>query len=170
MRPSLFLLPAFLSSISATVASNSDRPPKSIKLRSIPGSPRSHITGAAQTDNHFQLQGSKSDTLPEDLALRSILGLDPDHMGSRQVGEEEPVATVQLTGQSYIVDVTIDDQVMPVLIDTGSADLWVAPDSFVCLDENHNETSKEACNIPVYFEGTFSEGAVGDQYFSISCA
>jgi hypothetical protein len=165
MRSAFFILTTLLSSLSASLASKSDHPPLSIKLRSVPGS-QSPILGVARKDHHVELRSSAHE-LPKHLALRSVLGLDHDYIGRREEGESE--ATVQLTGQSYIADVTIGDQEIPVLIDTGSADLWVAPEDFVCLDENHNETSKDTCNIPVYFEGTFSGGVVEDQYFSISC-
>ncbi|KAI3394329.1 hypothetical protein diail_2881 [Diaporthe ilicicola] len=69
--------------------------------------------------------------------------------------------------QANHLNILIGGQKLPVLIDTGSADLWVAPDSFVCLDENHNEASRATCNIPAYFEGNGSE-VVKDEYFSIS--
>lgn len=166
MRSASLILSTLLSRVSATLTSQSDHPPVSIQLRSVPGF-HSPILGVVQRDNHVELRCS-TDELPNHLALRSVLGLDQDHIGRREEGKS--VATVQLTGQSYIADVTIGDQVIPVLIDTGSADLWVAPDNFVCLDKNHNETSKEACKIPVYFEGTFSGGVVEDEYFSIRCA
>lgn len=166
MRSATFTLSTLLSSVSATINAQGDKPPLSIQLRSVPSS-HTPVLGVAQKDNHVELRSS-ADELPKHLALRSVLGLDQDYLGRREEGKS--VATVQLTGQSYIADVTIGEQEIPVLIDTGSADLWVAPDSFVCLDENHNETSKETCNIPVYFEGTFSGGVVEDEYFSISCA
>lgn len=165
MRSAIFTLSTLLSSVSATLNTQSDKKPLSIQLRSVPSS-HTPVLGLAQKDNHVELR-STADELPKHHALRSVLGLDQDHV--RRSEEGKSVATVQLTGQSYIADVTIGEQEIPVLIDTGSADLWVAPDSFVCLDENHNETSKETCNIPVYFEGTFSEGMVEDEYFSISC-
>lgn len=166
MRTAFFTLSALLSSVSATLSSQSDKPPLSIQLRSVPSS-HTPVLGVAQKDNHVELRSS-ADELPKHLALRGVLGLDQDHI--RRSEEGKSVATIQLTGQSYIADVTIGEQEIPVLIDTGSADLWVAPESFACLDENHNETSKETCNIPVYFEGTFSGGMVEDEYFSVSCA
>lgn len=166
MRSGLFILSTLLSSVSATLTSSSGDSPYSIELRSVPGT-QVPISGLAPKSCHVKLRRGNHE-LPKHLALRSVLGLDQDHLGTREEGESLP--TVQLKGESYIADVTIGDQEIPVLIDTGSADLWVAPDSFVCLDENHNETSKEACNIPVYFEGTFGGGVVDDQYFSISCA
>ncbi|KAG8166064.1 hypothetical protein KVR01_004616 [Diaporthe batatas] len=163
MRSSLFFLSSLLSSISATLTASSGDSPYSIELRSVPGT-QAPILEVAPKSRHVKLRRSDH-ALPKHLALRSVLGLDQDHIGRREEGESAPM--VQLKGESYIADVTIGDQEIPVLIDTGSADLWVAPDSFVCLDENHNQTSKETCNIPVYFEGTFGDGVVEDQYFSI---
>lgn len=166
MRSGLFIFSTLLSSVSSTVTSSTNNEHDSIELRSAPGT-QTPILGIAPKSCHVKLRRGNH-APPRHLALRSVLGLDQDHLGRRQEGE--PATAVQLKGESYIADVTIGDQEIPLLIDTGSADLWVAPDNFVCLDENHNETSKEACNIPVYFEGTFGAGAVEDQYFSISCA
>lgn len=165
MRIALCIISTLSCSVSATITSSSDRPLPSLQLRS-PRYLRPEL-GHGDRVHHVPVQRS-ADALPRHHALRSVLGLGEDHIGRRQDGE--PPASVQLTGQSYIANVTIGEQVIPVLIDTGSADLWVAPDSFVCLDENHNETSRETCNIPVYFEGTFSGEVVEDEYLSISCA
>lgn len=165
MRSAFLIFSTLLSSISATLTESNDYPAPSLQLRSPPPVHRP-VLGVANKVDHVPIRSS-GDALPKHHALRSVLGLDQDRIGRRQDGESVP--SVQLTGQSYIADVTIGEQEIPVLIDTGSADLWVAPDSFVCLDENHNETSREACNIPVYFKGNFSGGLVEDKYFSISC-
>lgn len=165
MRSAFLIVPTLLSSISATVTPSGDDPVPSIQLRHSPASHRPNLKVANKVD-HVPIRRS-ADALPKHHALRSVLGLGQDHLGRRQGGE--PVASVQLAGQSYIADVTVGGQEIPVLIDTGSADLWVAPDSFVCLDENHNEAPRATCNIPVYFEGNFSGGVVEDEYFSISC-
>lgn len=161
MMRSLFIpLFTYLCSTSAALASS---PRPSIQLRSVTPSSRP-ILGAAK--NHVAIRRS-AEALPKHHALRSVLGLDKHHLRRRENGESVP--TVQLIGQSYVANVTIGDQELPVLIDTGSADLWVAPSSFVCLDKNQNEASRATCNIPVYFEGTFSGEVVKDEYFSISC-
>lgn len=165
MRSAFFIISTLLSSISATLTSSSDEPVPSLQLRHSPASHAPNL-GVANKVDHVPIRRS-ADALPKHHALRSVLGLDQDRLGRRQDGES--VSSVQLTGQSYIADVTVGEQKIPVLIDTGSADLWVAPDSFVCLDENHNEASRATCNIPVYFEGTFSGEVVEDEYFSISC-
>lgn len=166
MRSAFLILCTVLNSISATLTESSDYPAPSLQLRSPPAVHRP-VLGVANKVDHVPIRRS-GDALPKHHALRSVLGLGQDHIGRRQDGESVP--SVQLTGQSYIADVTIGEQEIPVLIDTGSADLWVAPESFVCLDENHNEASQESCNIPVYFKGNFSGGLVEDEYFSISCA
>lgn len=165
MRFALLIISTLLSSVSATIASSSDHPLPSLQLRSPPAY-RRHTQGHGDKVYHVPIQRT-GDALPKHHALRSVLGLDQDHIGRREDGES--TASVKLTGQSYIADVTIGGQEIPLLIDTGSADLWVAPDNFVCLDENHNEEPRENCNIPVFFEGTFSGGVVEDEYFSISC-
>lgn len=159
------MISTLLSSVSATITSASDRALPSLQLRS-PRYLRPEL-GHGDRVHHVPVQRS-ADALPRHHALRSVLGLGQDHIGRRQDGQS--TASVQLTGQSYITNVTVGEQQIPVLIDTGSADLWVAPDSFVCLDENHNETSRETCNIPVYFKGNFSGEVVKGEYFSNSCA
>ncbi|KAJ0114092.1 hypothetical protein J7T55_007926 [Diaporthe amygdali] len=165
MRSVSLILFTYLSSTSAALTSSSSSAPvPSIQLRSVPPSSKPIVSVA---NNHVSIRKSAK-ALPKHHALRSILGLDKNHLRRRHNGE--PVPTVQLIGQSYIADVTIGDQKIPVLIDTGSADLWVAPSSFVCLDENGNEASRATCNIPVYFNGTFSGEAVEDEYFSITYA
>lgn len=166
MRSAFLILFTVLNSISATLTESSDYPAPSLQLRSPPAVHRP-VLGVANKVDHVPIRRS-ADALPKHHALRSVLGLDQDRIGRRQDGES--VASVQLTGKSYIADVTIGEQEIPVLIDTGSADLWVAPESFICLDENHNEVSQETCHIPVYFKGNFSGGLVEDEYFSTSCA
>lgn len=164
MRFAFLIIPTLLSSVSATITSSSDHPLPSLQLRSPPVF---HKPTKRHGDkvHHVPIQRSPY-ALPKHYTLRGVLGLGQDHIGR---SEGESTASVQLTGHTYVANVTIGEQEMPVLIDTGSADLWVAPDSFVCLDEDHNEAQRETCNIPVYFQGTFSGGVLEDEYFSISC-
>ncbi|KAF3769780.1 acid protease, partial [Cryphonectria parasitica EP155] len=68
---------------------------------------------------------------------------------------------------SYIAQVTVGTQTVPLLVDTGSSDLWVAPSSFQCLDESGKATNQSACDFPAFYEGSFSGGVVPDEYFSI---
>lgn len=98
--------------------------------------------------------------------MHRVLGHDGERGGSR--GSQQSVPTVNLRGTSYITDVTIGTQSIPLLVDTGSADLWAAPGSFVCLNADGDEVSQAECGFPVLFEQTFSGGVVSDQYFSVS--
>ncbi|PSR83561.1 aspartic peptidase domain-containing protein [Coniella lustricola] len=90
--------------------------------------------------------------------------------------------TVNLIGASYLAHVTIGSQVLPLLVDTGSSDLWVASSDFHCLEKDgqrrmetpspseaanvENEGNK--CKFPMtYANPNVSGGFVPDEYFSI---
>lgn len=174
MRSAFFTVSALLSTTSATLTSSADDPTAPIQLRTPPAihSPNLGISNKAQ---HVPVRRSTWAPPPqqhEHHSVRGILALGQDSVRRRHHDagpEPAAAAAVKLSGQSYVADVTVGGQEIPLLIDTGSADLWVAPEGFVCLDENHAEAPREACNIPVYFEGNFSGGVVEDEYFSISC-
>lgn len=85
----------------------------------------------------------------------------------RRHGSQNTIPAVDLRGTSYIADVTIGTQSIPLLLDTGSADMWVAPSSFTCLDANGSAVPQSTCGFPVLFEGSPSGGMISDQYFSI---
>lgn len=102
---------------------------------------------------------------PRHDALRSFLG--QDGKDSRDHHSRETFTSVNLRGTSYITDVTIGTQSIPLLIDTGSADIWVAPSDFVCLDADGSEVPQPECGFPVLFQGNLSGGLVPGQYFSV---
>lgn len=74
---------------------------------------------------------------------------------------------VDLLGASYIAEVTIGAETVPLLIDTGSSDLWVAPSSFKCLDADGNAVDQSECGFPSFVDDSFSGGAAPDEYLSI---
>lgn len=102
---------------------------------------------------------------PRHEALHNSLGHDDIY--GRIRGAEKPVADVYLRGTSYVTDVTIGSQTIPLLVDTGSADLWAVPSSFICLDTDGREVPQPDCGFPVAFKGNLSGGVVPDQYFSV---
>lgn len=106
---------------------------------------------------------SSVESLPRHEALRAFMTHEkrPDTAGMKST------ASVNLIGTSYIAHVTVGTQTVPLLVDTGSSDLWVAPSSFLCLDETGGEVEQSTCGFPVLYEGTFSGGTVPDEYFSI---
>lgn len=74
-------------------------------------------------------------------------------------------AVVPLFGPSYVAHVTIGSQTVPLLIDTGSSALWVAPHDFQCLDADGLEVDQSTCGFPGFYEGgDFS--LVAEEYFS----
>lgn len=99
---------------------------------------------------------------PKHETLRNFLGQEPiDPTG------QNDKATVDLIGASFIAHVTVGTQIVPLLVDTGSSDLWVVPSNFVCLDQNGTEVHQSTCGFPSFYEGPFSGGVVPDEYFSI---
>lgn len=105
---------------------------------------------------------SSSDPLPRHEALHDLMTQKQfDATGWKSQ------ASIGLIGTSYIAQVTIGTQTIPLLVDTGSADLWVAPSTFVCLDEHGSKMDQSTCGFPGLFEGTWSGGAVPDEYLSI---
>lgn len=117
------------------------------------------------TQNQVSIRRSIQDQ-PRHEALRRFLRHD-GKQGRSQDSSHHPATTVNLRGTSYIADVTVGTQTIPLLIDTGSADAWVAPSSFVCLGADGNEVPQPECGFPVLFQGNSSGGMVPDQYFSI---
>lgn len=77
------------------------------------------------------------------------------------------LALVDLIGTSYIAHVTVGTKTVPLLIDTGSSDIWIAPGNFICLDADSRATEQHACGFPSFVEDTFSGGVVPDAYLSI---
>lgn len=134
-----------------------------IRIRS-PVSFSAPTLGVAQ--NHVSIRRS-AQSQPRHEALRRFLGHDGEHVHSRSEHSHRSVASINLRGTSYITDVSLGTQIIPLLIDTGSADLWAATSSFICLDANGNEIAQSGCGFPVLFEGNLSGGVVPGQYFSV---
>lgn len=148
------------SSAGSTSSASSDLP-AGIQIRS-PDAFSAPTLSLTQT--HIAIKRS-FESQPKHEALRRFLDHDGTHYRSHK--SQTSLSTVSLHGTSYVTDVTVGTQSIPLLIDTGSADLWVAPNNFVCLDADDNEVSQSECGFPVLFEGDLSGGIVPDQYFSI---
>lgn len=108
-----------------------------------------------------------SDGPPRREALRGFLLAEQS-----DTGKKKGLSTVDLVGTSYVAHVTIGTQTLPLLVDTGSSDLWVAPSSFVCLDASGEEAADQsACGFPSFYDdgggGGASATVVPDEYFSI---
>lgn len=82
------------------------------------------------------------------------------------VEHRQPVL-IELFGPSYIAHVTVGTKTVPLLVDTGSSDIWVVPNNFDCLDADSHGIEQAACGFPSYVENTFSGGVVPDNYLSI---
>lgn len=89
----------------------------------------------------------------------------PEHIVEKNA-YRSPVL-VDLIGSSYTAQVTIGTKSVSLLIDTGSSDIWVAPDNFRCLDADSREIEQSACGFPGFVESSFSGDLVPDQYLSI---
>lgn len=126
-------------------------------------SPLSNLASSAAAAATAVRLTSGVESLPRHEALRAFMTQEkePGTAGMKST------ASVNLIGTSYIAHVTVGTQAVPLLVDTGSSDLWVAPSSFLCLDETGAEVDQSTCGFPVLYEGTFSGGTVPDEYFSI---
>ncbi|KAJ4391511.1 hypothetical protein N0V93_005129 [Gnomoniopsis smithogilvyi] len=82
------------------------------------------------------------------------------------IGAREPVL-VDLFGPSYIAHVTVGSKTVPLLIDTGSSDIWVVPSNFTCLDAESHVIEQAACGFPSYVNDTFSGNEIPETYLSI---
>lgn len=88
----------------------------------------------------------------------------------RNANARKGYTQVDLIGTSYVAQVTIGSQTLPLLVDTGSSDLWVAPSSFTCLDPNGREADDLAnCGFPSVYNDSSQPGGqpVSDEYFTI---
>lgn len=90
-----------------------------------------------------------------------------DFLSSILVKRPKDPALVDIIGASYIAHVTVGTKTVPLLIDTGSSDLWVAPNNFICLDADSHTIEQSACGFHSFVEDTFSGGVVPDEYISI---
>lgn len=76
---------------------------------------------------------------------------------------DKPVATANVLeygGIELVVNVTIDGTDVPVIVDTGSSDLWVPADNFTCVDDKKKEqpVSVAKCADPARLSFEYSPG------------
>jgi hypothetical protein len=92
--------------------------------------------------------------------------------GLRSVRKRQNLATIQsIDSENFLLtDVTIGTQKIPLLVDTGSSDLWVASDTFSCFDKDTGKaTDASACKFgKVRFTDDPSLEQVPDVNFNIS--
>lgn len=79
-------------------------------------------------------------------------------------------AVVNMFGGSYVAQVTVGTKIVPLLIDTGSSDTWVAASSFRCLDAEDKPVEQSSCGFLSFADDDFSGGTVPDEYLSIKYA
>lgn len=102
-------------------------------------------------------------TLPRNDALTGFIKNDD----TADVRGHRVLTNVNLIGTSYIAHVTVGSQTIPLLVDTGSSDLWVVPSNFNCLDRDGLDIEQASCGFPTFYDGHLSGGVVTDEYFSI---
>ncbi|KAL7783947.1 aspartic peptidase domain-containing protein [Trichoderma afarasin] len=64
-------------------------------------------------------------------------------------------------------EVTLGNQTMRLIFDTGSSDLWVAGENYQCLSSNLTIQSNAICNFTNPFKGTYSGGQIRDQHLDV---
>lgn len=72
----------------------------------------------------------------------------------------------QVLGFEYVVDMTWGTQPFTFVVDTGSADTFVAGSNLVCVDSQGNVNAQSACAFASSFQGNFSGGALENQVIS----
>lgn len=115
------------------------------------------------------------DSYPESVVLTRSSHRAPEKdilsgfLGSEQVQDKENRSSglVHLVGTPYIAHVTVGTKTVPLLVDTGSSDLWVAPKDFICLDSDGHPVQQPSCGFASFVNNTFSGGVVPDEYLSI---
>lgn len=117
---------------------------------------------SAATGSSITLPGPDFGEPQHNAVEPTVPGARPDNIIERR----RPVL-VELIGPSYIAHVTVGTRTVPLLIDTGSSDIWVVPSSFTCLDADSHAIEQADCGFPSYVEDTFSGGVVPDHYLSI---
>ncbi|KJX99748.1 hypothetical protein TI39_contig352g00002 [Zymoseptoria brevis] len=80
-------------------------------------------------------------------------------------GAYGPVESV-FAGNAYAITINIDGSDYPVILDTGSSDLWLPKHDFVCEDVNGTVIEQKKCYIGPG-PPAFSEGSIDDQIFNI---
>ncbi|ROV93928.1 hypothetical protein VSDG_06253 [Cytospora chrysosperma] len=78
----------------------------------------------------------------------------------------EPVDN--LLSEEYVAEIEWDGVPVEVIIDTGSSDTWLVQAGFTCVDSDGNLQSEADCYFGPTFNGTFNEGMISDELFSIS--
>lgn len=156
------ILPCVIHGVFAVAEGPGDaRDAHSALNRPSPDSGRTAFPSASALTTTVTITRS-CDSLPKHEALRDLLGQE-----ALAAKGQKGHATVDLIGTSFIAHVTVGTQIVPLLVDTGSSDLWVVPSDFVCLDSKGSEIAQSTCGFPSFYEGPFSGGTVADEYFSI---
>ena len=94
--------------------------------------------------------------------------------GLRSLRKRQNLESIQsIDSENYLLtEVTIGTQKIPLLVDTGSSDVWVASDTFSCFDKDTGKAaSASACKFgKVRFTDDPSLEQVPDVNFNISYA
>lgn len=54
-------------------------------------------------------------------------------------------------------------------VDTGSSDLWIAQEDFICIDEDDKEVDESECNFGPLYDGEFASGdTISNEILEIS--
>jgi len=88
------------------------------------------------------------------------------HVAVRANGAAHLIPTEGAVG--YAVNVDFAGTTLQLILDTGSSDTWVASSSLTCLDQFGEEVPDAQCNFGPLYNGSFPEGNVTDENFSIS--
>lgn len=82
----------------------------------------------------------------------------------------EGVLAPVLQNTELVGEITIGNQTVTLIFDTGSSDLWVAGEDYRCVTSNITVQSNTICNFTTTFKGTYSGGEIADQHLDINYA
>lgn len=88
------------------------------------------------------------------------------HTAIRANGAAPLIPTEGAVG--YAVNVDFAGTTLQLILDTGSSDTWVASSSLTCLDQFGEQVPVVQCDFGPLFDGSFTEGSIADENFSIS--
>ncbi|KAH8887635.1 acid protease [Thozetella sp. PMI_491] len=104
-----------------------------------------------------------------DNVLRLRKTTSPGQISKRATSSSEKGQAVLSANPSYpVVDVEFDGETIPMLVDTGSSDIWIVKKGFKCVSKKDQPVDAENCNIPQTVTQKPSGGYVKNANLSIT--
>jgi hypothetical protein len=164
---SLLLVPSILSSYAAVLPIER----RGAEFETITPEAFRDATADQVTDNYLALTKGSADTSRSFQYLRSLQrarSTDPTSIIKRQDSPSTPLIPAN-GGSEYLIDVTIGNQAVKAIVDTGSSDTWLIQKGFRCVDQFGSDQAASACNFGPVYSGSFApEDKIANVNFNIS--